>query len=101
MPLTVAVFLVFALMTSVLVFVGTFCGVQPNRRLPFGPTVAPFGPQFCNFTTPVFVVGSNAPSTAFGDETWVASTTSNPPWQKVGPPKVQPGGLLAICGIDT
>src|SRR5712692_9439557 len=98
MPTMLAVFLVFALITCVVVLVGTFCGVQPKRRFPAGPTVAPFGPQSCRARTPVLLAASNAPTTAVG---CIGSTISNPPWQKFGPPKVHPAGLLALCGTDT
>src|SRR5207302_9705209 len=91
-------FLVCALMTCVVVLVGTFCGVQPSIRLAFGPTVAPLGPQSLSASTPVFVAASNAPYTGLG---LFGSTINNPPWQKFGPPKVQPAGLLAICGSET
>src|SRR5262249_20595931 len=99
MPLTFAVFLVVALMTSVLVLVGTFPGVQPSSRLSCGPSVEPLGPQLESGMTPVFLTGSNAPAAVglFG------SVTSRPPWQKDLPPepsKAQPTGLLAIWGID-
>src|ERR1700694_134606 len=90
--------LVFALMTCVVVLVGTFCGVQPSIRLAFGPTVAPFGPQSLSGSTPVFVAASNAPYTALG---LCGSTINNPPWQKFGPANVQPAGVPAICGIET
>src|SRR5229473_2442234 len=96
-----AKFLVLALMTSVLVLVGTFCGVQPSSRLSCGPTVAPFGPHSLSGNTPVLVAALKAPITATGRVRVVGSITSMPPWQKLGPPKVQPGGLLAICGTET
>src|SRR5437879_13801960 len=96
MPLTVAVFLVVALITSVVVSLGLFCGVQPRSRLSLGPTVAPFGPHAWSGTTPVFVTGSNAPTTAVG---WSGSVTSSPPSHVIGPgwagvrncPSLQPG----------
>src|SRR5690242_16643079 len=98
---TLAKFLVLALITSVLVLVGTFCGVQPSNSTSCGPTVEPFGPHSSSFTTPVLVAASKAPSVAVGVVSVIGLMTSRPPWQKVGPPKVQPVGLLAICGIDT
>ena len=47
--------LVIAFITSVITSLGLFAGVQPNRMLSFGPTVAPFGPQAWSLTTPVLV----------------------------------------------
>src|SRR5581483_4176084 len=96
-----AMFLVAALMTSVVLSLGLFCGVQPSSRLSWTPTVAPFGPHLLSGTTPVLVVGSNAPSPIVGP---VGSTTRSPPSQVIGPdscPKLQPGGLLAMTGIET
>src|SRR5439155_7702836 len=107
-----AKFLLWALMTSVLRLVGTFCGVQPSSRLACGPTVAPFGPHSVNLKTPVLVAALNAPITTTGTDLpsmvtvdvgagrLFGSTISNPPWQKIGPPNVQPVGLFAICGTD-
>src|SRR5437879_10066920 len=86
-----AKFLLTALMTSVLLLVGTFCGVQPNSRLACGPTVAPFGPQSVSLKTPVLVAASKALITTTGTDlpsmTTVeveagrlfGSTISNPP----------------------
>src|SRR3979411_2630921 len=94
-------FLVFALMTCVVLLVATFCGVQPSIRLPCGPTVAQFGPQSLRASTPVFVAASNAPYTGLGS---CGLTINNPPWQMGLPPEpsnVQPAGLLAICGRET
>src|SRR5439155_19232181 len=83
-----------------------------DLRLACGPTVAPFGPQSVSLKTPVLVAASKALITTTGTDlpsmTTVeveagrlfGSTISNPPWQKVGPPNVQPDGLLAICGTD-
>src|SRR6267143_1454977 len=92
--------LVFALMTCVVVLVGTFCGLQPSIMLPFGPTVAPFGPQSLRASTPVFVAASNAPYTVLE---LCGSTINNPPWQMgpLLPSNEQPVGLLAICGSET
>src|SRR5207253_11226907 len=53
MPLMLAEFLLAALITSVPVSLGLFCGVQPSSRLPRGPNVAPFGPHRVSLTTPV------------------------------------------------
>src|SRR5713226_4921093 len=79
-----AKFLVLALMTSVVVSLGLFCGVQPSNRLAFGPTVAPFGPHAFNFTTPVFVAGLNAPIVAVTRGRVVGSITSSPPAGRAG-----------------
>src|SRR6266853_1379707 len=100
MPPMLAKCLVAALMTSVLVSLGLFCGVQPSRRLSLGPTVAPFGEHRFSGMTPVFVDGSNAPYVALGA---VGSTTSSPPWHVTGgtfASKLQPFGLFAITGSD-
>src|SRR5690348_10888209 len=96
-------FLVLTLMTCVVVFVATFCGVQPRITLLLcGPVDAPFGPQSCSGRTPVLVAGLKAPSTVCA--VMVGSTYSRPPWQIGVPPApsgVQPVGLLAICGTET
>src|SRR5262245_37593029 len=95
-----AKFLVWALMTSVVVLLGLLAGVQPNNRLSCTPTVAPLGPQAWSGTTPTLLTGSNAPCTAVGANGLV---TSRPPSQVMGPgscPKLQPGGLLAMIGSD-
>ena len=76
---------VFALITSVLVSLGLFCGVQPTSRLPCGPTVAPFGPHPLSFRTPVFVPGSKAPRIAEAAVRVAGSITSKPPWQVMAP----------------
>src|ERR1700722_19901622 len=96
MPLTEAVLWVLALMTSVVVPGGKLPGVQPNNRLSLTPTVAPFGPQDGSGITPVPVVGSKAPSTAFGLS---GSVTSRPPLHAGVPPKTQPRGLFAMVGM--
>src|SRR5438094_8553538 len=103
MPLTVAVFLVFALMTSVVVLLGSICGVQPHIRSEFGLTVAPFGPQLQSGRTPVLVAGANAPitevmtpSTRVGPGKLCGSITNSPPLQVTGPasqPELQPAVL--------
>src|SRR5215831_2502215 len=97
MPLTAAELWVFALITSVVVPGGKLAGVQPSNRLSCRPTVAPLGPQAGSGMTPVPVVALKRPCTACGLS---GSVTSRPPLQKLGPAKVQPGGLLAMVGID-
>ena len=52
---------VVALIASVITSLGLFAGVQPSRTLSSGPTEAPFGPQPCSLTTPLFVCALNAP----------------------------------------
>src|SRR6516162_418921 len=64
-----AKFLVFALITRVLVLSGTLPGVQPSRTLSLGPTDEPLGPHRCSGRTPWLVVGSNAPITDTGTGT--------------------------------
>jgi len=57
-------------------------------------------PALMSLTTPVFVAGSKAPSTAFG---WSGSVTSRPPLQVTGGVFVlalHPGGLLAMVGTE-
>src|SRR5690242_1564741 len=96
-----AKFLVAALITRVVTFAGLFAGVQPSSRLSFGPTVAPFGPQACSGTMPVLLAGLKAPTTVLPS---VGSMTARPPSQVMAPascPKLQPGGLFAMIGIDT
>ena len=97
MPLTWEKCLVVALMTSVLSLVGLLAGVQPNRRLSCGPTVAPLGPQLLSFRTPVFVAGLKAPSTMVPGVTVVGSITISPPSQVAVP---HPPGFPRI-GTDT
>src|SRR5262245_55922730 len=96
-------FLVLALMTCVVTLVPTFPGLQPSMTLSCGPTDAPFGPQSWSGRTPVFEAALKAPITVVGPCTVVGSTISSPPWHGDVPPgpKVQPVGLLAICGTDT
>ena len=74
-----------ALMTSVILSLGLFCGVQPRTTLSSGPTLAPFGPQPWRATTPVFVAELNAPSTAVGLVSVSGLITSRPPSQVIGP----------------
>src|SRR5271167_2762851 len=97
MPPILAKFLVSALMTSVVVLPCRLAGVQPNNRFSWGPTVAPFGPHALSGTTPTLLTASNAPCTAVG---WSGSVTSSPPPQAGVPPRTQPGGLLAMVGIE-
>src|SRR5438552_18348308 len=97
MPLTWEKCLVVALMTSVRSLGGLLAGVQPNRRLSCGPTVAPLGPQLLSGTTPVFVTGSKAPRTMPPGVTVVGSITINPPSQVAVP---HPPGFPRI-GTDT
>src|SRR5262249_52139293 len=96
-------FFVLALMTCVVTLVPTLAGLHPSMTLSCGPTEAPFGPQSWSGRTPVFVFALKAPITVVGPWTVVGSTISSPPWQGFAPPapKVQPDGLLAICGTDT
>src|SRR5262249_29764979 len=96
-------FLVVALMTCVVTLVPTLPGLQPSMTLSCGPTGAPFGPQSWSGRTPMLVAALKAPITVTGPLTFVGSTISRPPWQGFVPPapKVQPDGLLAICGTDT
>src|SRR5262244_2573106 len=99
-PLTLTLCVVLALKMVVWVSLGLLRGVQPSISSSSTPTVAPFGPQAASLTTPVWVAGSKAPSTALG---LCGSVTSTPPWQVMGPAapsKLQPGGLLAMIGID-
>src|SRR5260370_7274644 len=76
MPSTWAVLWVLALMTSVVLLFALLPGVQPNSRLSFTPTVAPFGPQAVSAMTPVFVTGLYVPCTGCGLS---GSVTSTPP----------------------
>jgi hypothetical protein len=85
MPPMLAKCLVVALMTKVLVLLGSALWVQPSSRLSKGPTVIPNGPHSFTGRTPVFVAESNAPITAVGPENAVGSSTSNPPLQVISP----------------
>src|SRR5438876_12187075 len=97
MPLTWEKCLVVALITSVLELLGLLAGVQPSSRLSCGPTVAPLGPQSLSCKTPLFVAGSNAPSTKVGPVMMVGSITINPPSQVAVP---HPPGFPRL-GTDT
>src|SRR5215471_7512523 len=103
MPLTGVCTPLTAFITNVMVLLGLFCGVQPNRMFSFGPTVDPFGPQPCSAITPVRVVGSKAPWVTVGVVMALGSVTRTPPSQVIAPgnwPKLQPAGLLAMTGSD-
>jgi len=85
MLLTGVCTLLTAFNTSVIVSLGLFCGVQPNRMFSFGPTVAPFGPQPCSAMTPVLVVVLKVPSVPVFFVIWAGSVTRTPPSQVIGP----------------
>src|SRR5215472_10752382 len=95
--------LVLALIASVIVSLGLLRGVQPRSTLSSVPTEEPLGLQAFSLTTPSFVAGLKAPWTAVGWASVFGLVTSRPPWQVTGPAfasKLQPGGLLAMTGIE-
>jgi len=76
---------VFALITSVLVSLGLFCGVQPTSRLPCGPDRGAVRSAPAELQDPSLVPGSKAPRIAEAAVRVAGSITSKPPWQVMAP----------------